>query len=143
MCSFVLSRLDYCNATDAGLHATHIARLQRIRNNVTRLVLQNSKRQHVTPLLKQLHWLPVQNPLITNLQHLLFDTMMVLCLSISLQGIYQPFRLLRSCNDRLLRLPRWKLKSFRYRSFSYQGPVVCLFPLISNSHLPSPPLNPN
>ena len=27
-------------------------------------------------------------------------------------------------NDRLLRVPRWKLKSFGYRSFSYQGPVV-------------------
>ena len=29
VCSFVLSRLDYCNATLAGLPATHIARLQR------------------------------------------------------------------------------------------------------------------
>ena len=27
VCSFVLSRLDYCNATLAGLPATHIARL--------------------------------------------------------------------------------------------------------------------
>ena len=38
--------------------------------------------------------------------------------------IYQPSRSLRSSNDRLLRVPRWKLKSFGYRSFSYQGPVV-------------------
>ena len=60
VCSFVLSRLDYCNATFAGLPATHIARLQRIQSNAARLVLQKSKRQHVTPLLKQLHWLPIQ-----------------------------------------------------------------------------------
>ena len=60
VCSFVLSRLDYCNAPLAGLPATHIARLQRIQNNAARLVLQKSKRQHVTPLLKQLHWLPIQ-----------------------------------------------------------------------------------
>ena len=58
--SFVLSRLDYCNATLAGLPATHIARLQRIQNNAARFVLQKSKRQHVTQLLKQLHWLPIQ-----------------------------------------------------------------------------------
>ena len=44
----------------AGLPATHIARLQRIQNNAARLVLQISQRQHVTLLLKQLHWLPIQ-----------------------------------------------------------------------------------
>ena len=38
--------------------------------------------------------------------------------------IYQPSRSLRSSNDRLLRVHRWKRKSFGYRSFSYQGPVV-------------------
>ena len=38
--------------------------------------------------------------------------------------IQEPSRSLRSSNDRLLRVPRWKLKSFGYRSFSYQGPVV-------------------
>ena len=86
VCSFVLSRLDYCNATLTGLPATHIARLQRIQNNAARLVLQKSKRQYVTPLLKQLHWLRFKHALTTNLQHLLFDTLMVLCLSISLQG---------------------------------------------------------
>ena len=60
VCLFVLSRLDYCNATLAGLPATHIASLQRLQNNAARLVLQKSKRQHVTLLLKQLHWLPIQ-----------------------------------------------------------------------------------
>ena len=67
-----------------------------------------------------------KHALTTNLQHLLFDTLMVLCLSITLYwpDIYQPSRSLRSSNDRLLKVPRWKLKSFGYRSFSYQGPVV-------------------
>ena len=83
VCLFVLSRLDYCNATLAGLPATHIARLQRIQNNAGLYVLQKSTRQHVTPLLKQLHWLYT---LTINLQHLLFDILMVLWLSISLQG---------------------------------------------------------
>ena len=40
VCSFVMSRLDYCNATLAALPATHIARLQRIQHNAARLVLQ-------------------------------------------------------------------------------------------------------
>ena len=127
MHSFVLSRLDYCNANLAGLPATHIARLQRIQSNAARFVLQKSKRQHVTPLLKNYTGFRFKHALTTNLQRLLFDTLMVLCLSISLQDqiyIYHPSQSLRSSNDRLLRVPRWNLKSFRYRSFSYQGPVV-------------------
>ena len=40
---------------------------------------------HVTPLLKQLHWLPIQTRIDYKLATL-FDTLMVLCLSISLQG---------------------------------------------------------
>ena len=126
VCSFVLSRLDYCNATLAGLPATHIARLQRIQNNAARLVLEKSKRQHVTPLLKQLHWLPIQTRIDYKLATLAFrhfDGSLPQYLSSRLD-IYQPSRSLRSSNDRLLRVPRWKLKSFGYRSFSYQGPVV-------------------
>ena len=127
VCSFVLSRLDYCNATLAGLPATHIARLQRIQNNAARLVLQKSKRQHVTPLLKQLHWLPIQTRIDYKLATLAFRHFDgSLPQYLSLQGwiyINRPDRL-RSSNDRLLRVPRWKLKSFGYRSFSYQGPVV-------------------
>ena len=124
VCSFVLSRLDYCNATLAGLPATQIARLQRIQNNAARL--QKSKRQHVTPLLKQLHWLPIQTRIDNKLATLAFrhfDDSLPQYLSSRLD-IYQPSRSLRSNNDRLLRAPRWKLKSFGYRSFSYQGPVV-------------------
>ena len=106
--------------------ATNIARLQRMQNNAARLVLQNSKRQHVTPLLKQLHWLPIQTRIDYKLATLAFrhfDGSLPQYLSSRLD-IYQPSRSLRSSNDRLLKVPRWKLKSFEYRSFSYQGPVV-------------------
>ena len=122
----MLSRLDYCNATLAGLLATHIVRLQRIQNNAARLVLQKSKRQHVTPLLKQLQWLPIQTLIdykfaILAFRH--FDGSLPQNLS-SRPDVYQPSRSLRSSNGRLLKIPRWKLKSFGYRSFSYQEPVI-------------------
>ena len=126
VCSFVLSRLDYCNTTLAGLPATHITRLQRIQNNAARLVLQKPKRQHVTPLLKQLHFFPIQTRIDYKLATLAFrhfDGSLPQHLSSRLD-IYQPSRSLRSSNERLLRVPRWKLKSFGYWSFSYQGPVV-------------------
>ena len=63
--------------------------------------------------------------LTTNLQHTFrhFDGSLPQYLSSRLD-IYQTSRSLRSSNDRLLRVPCWNLKSFGYRSFSYQGPVV-------------------
>ena len=137
VCSFVLSRLHCYNAALAGLPATRIAHLQRIQNNAARLVLLKLKRQHVTPLLKQLHWLPIQTRIDYKLAALgfrHFDGSLPQYLSSGLD-IYQPSLSLRSSNDRLLRVPRWKLKSFGYRSFRYQGLVVW------NSHhyLPPPP----
>ena len=87
---------------------------------------KNQKRQHVTPLLKQLHWLLIQTRIDYKLATLAFrhyDGSLPQYLSSRLD-IYQPSRSLRSSNDRLLRVPRWKLKSFEYKSFNYQGPVV-------------------
>ena len=53
----ITSRLDYCNATFAGVVDEQIERIQKIQNNAARLILKKSKRDHVTPLLKELHWL--------------------------------------------------------------------------------------
>ena len=58
--SMIMSRLDYCNATFAGVADEQIARIQKIQNNAVRLILKKSKRGHVTPLLKELSWLPVK-----------------------------------------------------------------------------------
>ena len=58
--SFVLSRLDYCNSLLAGLPENRLGRLQRVQNNVARLVLGRRGRNHAKPLLRSLHWLPVR-----------------------------------------------------------------------------------
>ena len=86
MCSFVLSRLDYCNATLAGLPATHIARLQRIQTMQPDLSSKNQKDNMSHRFSNNYTGFRFKHALTTNLQHLLFDTLMVLCLSISLQG---------------------------------------------------------
>src|SRR4029434_4143761 len=55
----VSSRLDYCNALLTGLPAFVLRPLQMIQNAAARLVSNQPKRAHVTPLLIDLHWLPV------------------------------------------------------------------------------------
>jgi len=55
--SLVMPRLDYCNATLAGLPASQLSRLQSVLNAAARLIHRSSRYEHVTPMLRDLHWL--------------------------------------------------------------------------------------
>jgi hypothetical protein len=57
--SLVLSRLDYCNAVLAGLPENQLDRLQSVLKAAVRLIFSARRCDHITPLLEQLHWLPV------------------------------------------------------------------------------------
>ena len=59
-CSLILSRIDYCNAVLHGAPCYSIKKLQRVQNNAVRIVLEAPRRSHASPLLRMLHWLPVQ-----------------------------------------------------------------------------------
>jgi len=62
MYSLILSRIDYCNAVLHGAPSATIHKLQRVglQNNAARIVHQAPRRPHVHSLLKELHWLPVE-----------------------------------------------------------------------------------
>ena len=55
--SLVLTRLDYGCATLAGCPAVLLYKLQSVMNAAARLVYSARKFEHVTPLLRELHWL--------------------------------------------------------------------------------------
>ena len=55
--SLVLTRLDYGNATLAGLPSYLVDRLQSVLNAAARLIYSVRRYDHVTPLLRELHWL--------------------------------------------------------------------------------------
>jgi len=59
--SFVSCRLDYCNALLYGISGGLIQRLQSVQNAAARLVTGARRRDHITPVLRQLHWLPVKH----------------------------------------------------------------------------------
>ena len=57
--SYILSRLDYGNALLINANSDKIVKFQRVQNAAARILSKTSKFTHITPVLKQLHWLPV------------------------------------------------------------------------------------
>ena len=59
--ALVGSRLDFCNSLLAGTSVSNLARLQRVQNTLARVVTQKPRFCHITPVLSDLHWLPVRH----------------------------------------------------------------------------------
>jgi len=70
--SFIFSRLDYCNVIYAGLPERDLRRLQSIQNAAVRLTFGARRFEHVTPLLRHKHWLPVNQRITFKLSVLAF-----------------------------------------------------------------------
>lgn len=58
--AYVTSKLDGLNSLLFGLPKSEIQKLQRVQNSTARLITGSKKFDHITPILKELHWLPVQ-----------------------------------------------------------------------------------
>ena len=57
--AFVTTKLVHCSHLYFGLSKYQVNKMQRDQNKVAQLVTCSSKYDHITPLLQQLHWLPV------------------------------------------------------------------------------------
>ena len=58
--SFISSRLDYCNSLLCGIAGNLLQKLQSVQNAAARLITKTGRREHVTTVLRELHWLPVR-----------------------------------------------------------------------------------
>ena len=57
MCSFVLSRSDYCNSLLIDINCDQMYRMQNVQTNAAKAVFRKSRHEHVRPLIKALQGL--------------------------------------------------------------------------------------
>ena len=73
--SFVSTRLDYCNSLMYGIADRLMQRLQAIQNTAARLITGARRLDHISPVLRQLHWLPVHQRVQFKLAVLVFKAL--------------------------------------------------------------------
>ena len=91
--------LLYCNNLLANLTNTQMKRLKPIQHNAARLVTRTPLRGHITPVMKQLHWLPVECRMTYKLMVLVYK-----CVS-GTAPAYLCRLIQRKCRDSRLRQP--------------------------------------
>ncbi|XP_068573506.1 uncharacterized protein, partial [Cebidichthys violaceus] len=123
--AFIFSRLDYCNGVFTGLCKKSTRKLQLIQNAAARVLTKTKKVDHITPVLRSLHWLPVQQRI---------DFKILLLVYKALNGLgpkyisnlllpYEPSRPLRSSGTGLLSVPRVRTKHGE-AAFSFFAPHI-------------------
>ena len=124
--AFVTCRLDYGNALLCGYPGTQIQKLQRVQNVAARLISGRRKYDHITPVLKNLHWLPVVQRIHFKVMITVFKAMHNTAPAYLQELIvpYVPSRGLRSQEHNLLCVPFTRSTLAGSRAFSIAGPTL-------------------
>ena len=123
--ALVTSRLDNGNSLLAGLSEQQLKKLQLAQNAAARCLTRKRKYDHITPILKDLHWLPVR-------QRIQFKIILLTWKSLNgtasqyiaeILQLYNSNRTLRSSDKHLLHIPRTS-SMVGDRAFSVVAPTL-------------------
>ncbi len=124
--ALVLSRLDYCNALLAGLPANSIKSLQLIQNAAARIIFNEPKRMHVTPLFINLHWRPIAARIKFKALMFAYQNHLWLCTPLYLNSLlqtYVPSGSLRSASERCIIVSSQRGTKSLSQTFSLTVPI--------------------
>ena len=122
--ALVTSKLDQNNSLLAGIPENQCNKLQRVQNAAAKIVYKAKKHDHVTCLLKDLHWLPIQ-------QRILFKILLLTFKCLNEEGPqylrdllrwHTPPRALRSASLLQLEVPKTRLSTYGDRAFESIAP---------------------
>ena len=122
----VTSRMDYGNALLCGLPAKLTGKLQRVQNTAARVITGVRKYDHITPKLRELHWLPVVKRIDYKILVLVYKALHDQAPSYisAMLIVDMPQRHLRSASHLRLVEPRVKCSTFGGRAFCNYAPKM-------------------
>ena len=122
--------LDWCNSLLNGVPENLLRKAQSVQNAAARLLTSAHRCDHITPLLCQLHWLPVQRRVEFKIACLVHQSLASLAPTYLTTDIHliseYGRRALRSSTYRRLKVPRTHNR-FGDRSFAVAGPRLWKF----------------
>ena len=100
--------------------------MQKIQNRAARIVKKISRHERITPVLRELHWLPVEQRVKFKVAVLTYKSLneMAPQYLTELIELYRPSRHLRSSSSHLLVVNRTNTKSFGNKSFIHTAAEV-------------------
>jgi len=123
--AFISSRLDHCNSLLYGLPHSLISKVQSVQNAAARLLTATRRGDHIAPVPRQLHWLPVQKRVDFKLACFIYSSLLgqtTPCLADDIHLVSEgPRRRLCSSTDRSCAVPRTH-NTFGDRSFAAARP---------------------
>ena len=125
--AFITSRLDYCNSILYGLPSTALQKLQYVQNSAARLLTRSCSREHITPILRQLHWLPIKKRIQFKILLITYKALNNLAPSYltDLLHCHSPTRHLRSADANLLTpITTTKYRTMGDRAFAIAAPTL-------------------
>ncbi|KXJ14933.1 hypothetical protein AC249_AIPGENE3691 [Exaiptasia diaphana] len=126
--AFVTSRLDNCNSLLYGISGVHLDKLQHVLNSAARIVTLSKCRDHITPLLKDLHWLPVRQRINYKILLLTFKALHgltpsyiseLISVHTNLKERFVPLK-----NYSYVSVKPYSMKTYGSRSFSVAAPTL-------------------
>ena len=124
--AFVTSKIDQYNILLSGLRQDQVRKLQYVQNSAARLLTGSCKHEHITPVLRNLHWLPVHERIRFKILLMTFKCLSQLAPSYLTDFLIhcRPLRTLRSSDKELLVQPRCHLKTYGEPAFSFIAPKL-------------------
>lgn len=126
--ALISCRLDYCNSLLYGLPSFTTNKLQRVQNAAARLVSESPRFSHITPILFDLHWLPIPYRIIFKILLITYKAVHGQCPKYIQDLIIRKEKgryLLRSDDEYILERPNFRsLATLGDRSFYVAAPTL-------------------